>query len=333
LRENDLIGRIQIHGLDDSGNTIEAFRLLVQRLPGLEIVPPGAQSPLAKARATKGPDEVERIQRMGAITIEIVDRVADFLSSQRVRQGTLVDRRGEAVTVGDVRRRIHLWLAERGAESPEGIIFAVGRDAGVPHNSGTDDQPIPIGVPIVLDLFPCEGGGGYFYDFTRTWCIGHAADEVAQFHHDVSQAYDLALAQARPGANARAIQLAVCEYFEKQGHSSVLTSPNTRDGYVHSIGHGLGLEVHEPPFFRLQLQPPASLEAGQVLTIEPGLYYPERGVGVRLEDTVCIGRDGPQVLAAYPMDFILPMRRSPRGQASKASRTKKTPARQANRVG
>jgi len=324
LTENNLIGRIQICGQADVAETLDTFHRLETRLPGLKVVSfDGSTSPLLRARATKDQDEVDRIRRMGAVTVEVAGLLADFLSSHEIGSGRLCDRRGEPLTIGEVKRRINLWLVERDAENPEGTIFAVGHDAGVPHSTGVDDQPIPVGVPIVFDLFPCERGGGYFYDFTRTWCLGHVTDEVAQVHGDVLQAYQLALAQTRPGAEARSIQVAVCEAFEAGGHPSVLSSPNTRQGYVHSVGHGLGLDVHEAPFFRLQSEPPAVLQPGHVVTIEPGLYYPERGLGVRLEDTLWIGGDGAQVLAPYPMDLLLPTRRSQRGQASKISRGKK----------
>ena len=334
LRDSHLLGRIQVQGQSEVGDAIETFRRLARRLPGLEIVAfPDSASPLARARATKDSFEVDRIRRMGAITVDVIDRVADFLTSHQARRGILVDRQGEALTIGVVKRRIDLWLAERGAENPEGTIFAVGHDAGVPHSTGIDDQPVPTGVPIVFDLFPCERGGGYFYDLTRTWCLDRASDDVARVYQDVLDAYRLGLAQARPGASGRELQWAVCELFEGRGHPSVLSTPGTRAGYVHSLGHGVGLAIHEAPWLTMLLEPPDLLQPGHVVTIEPGLYYPERGLGVRLEDTVWIGREGPEVLAPYPMDLVLPMRRSPRGQASKPSRSKKTKPRRTRAAG
>ena len=316
LRQADLTGRIQVAGLVDAGATLTQFRRLVRRLPGLTVVEfDPAQSPLHRARSTKDAQEVERIRRMGEITVEVVGRVADFLASQSARQGFLTDRQGRPLTVGEVKRRINLWLMQLGAENPEGTIFAIGREAGVPHNPGADERPIPVGQPMIFDIFPCEIGGGYFYDFTRTWCVGHAPEAVATAHAQVVAAYDAALPLTRSGATGRDVQRAVCEFFEERGHKTVMTDPQTQEGYVHSIGHGLGLEVHEHPNFRLLHEPPDVLEAGHIVTIEPGLYYPERGFGVRVEDTVWIGPDGPQVLAPYPMDLVLPLRRSLRAPA------------------
>jgi Xaa-Pro aminopeptidase len=323
LRQTHLTGRIQVAGLADAGDTLTDFRRLERRMPGLTVVGfDRATSPIHRARATKDRPEVERIRRMGEITVEVVGRVADFLSSLSARQGLLTDRQGRPVTIGDVKRRINRWLMQLGAENPEGTIFAIGRDGGVPHNTGPAEMPIPIGQPIIFDIFPCEIGG-YFYDFTRTWCVGHAPDPVAAAHADVVAAYHNALTLARPGAMGRDVQRAVCEFFEGRGHPTVMTNPQTRDGYVHSVGHGLGLEIHEVPNLTLRHDPGDMLEVGHVVTIEPGLYYPERGFGVRVEDTVWISPDGPQVLAPYPMDLVLPLRRSRRAPA-KSTRGKST---------
>jgi Xaa-Pro aminopeptidase len=319
LTEGGLTGRIQVAGLADAGDTLLDFGRLERRLPGLRVVGfDRATSPLHRARATKDGLEIDRIRRLGEITVEVVGRVADFLTSHRVRQGFLVDRHGRPLTIGEVKQRINLWLMQLGAETPEGTIFAIGRDAGVPHNAGAAEMPIPIGQPIIFDIFPCELGGGYFYDFTRTWCLGHAPDPVAAAHAEVVAAYQVALPLTRPGTSGRDVQRAVCEFFEGRGHPTVMTNPETREGYVHSIGHGLGLEVHEHPSFRLPQEPPDILSAGHVVTIEPGLYYPQRGFGVRVEDTLSISPDGPQVLAPYPMDLVLPVRRSRRAPAKSA---------------
>jgi Xaa-Pro aminopeptidase len=337
LRETGLTGRIQLAGLDDAGTTVGVFRRLERRLPGLSIVDlDPAKSPLGRARVTKDQSEVERIRRMGEITVEVVGRVAEFLTTHVERQGFLTDRHGHPLTIGDVKRRINLWLMDLGAENPEGTIFAIGREAAVPHNVGDPKTPIPVGQPIIFDIYPCEAGGGYFYDFTRTWCLGHAPEAVTAAHAEVRQAYSMGLAGARPGAVARDLQRQVCEFFEAAGHPTVLSNPQTQVGYVHSLGHGLGLEIHEPPHFRLPFEPPDVLQVGHVVTIEPGLYYPERGLAVRIEDTVWVGPDGPQVLAPYPMDLLLPLKRSRRvaakgkvGQRSTQAKAKRRAGRQA----
>ena len=97
--------------------------------------------------------------------------------------------------------------------------------------------------------------------------------------------------------------------FEEKGHPTTRTDPSTENGYVHSIGHGLGLHVHEVPFSGKGATPDDILAAGSVFTIEPGLYYPDKGMGVRLEDTFWMDQNGiANKFVEYPMDFILPIR-------------------------
>ena len=189
---------------------------------------------------------------------------------------------------------------------PEGPIFAIGRDAGIPHSAGGDDQPIEIGKPIVFDIFPCESGGGYFYDFTRTWCLGYASEDVQAVYRDVFDVYEEVYKSITPGKPCKDFQILTCELFEDRGHPTKLSDKKTEKGYVHSLAHGIGLAVHEAPFFANTEFNRTVLQHGSVITIEPGLYYPDRGLGVRLEDTVWIRPDGMlETLVEYPMDLVL----------------------------
>lgn len=307
LEEFQVSGRVGVYGKVDIGSAYGALRRLEELMPGIQVVGESDRSSaVRRARLTKDSAEVERIRGMGKITAAVVNDVAEFLTSHQAKDGVLVDRNGAAITVGDVRRRINLWLAMRGAENPEGTIFAVGRDAGVPHSLGSDPDPIPVGKSIIFDIYPCEQQGGYFYDLTRTWCLGFAPDEVQQAYQDVSAAYDVAMKELRVGAACREVQIAVCKEFEARGHPTLLADFSGQEGYVHSIGHGLGLDVHEPPFFEHFETNTALLQSGSVVTVEPGLYYPERGFGVRIEDTVWIRPDGrPEVLVDVPRDLVL----------------------------
>jgi Xaa-Pro aminopeptidase len=302
-------GRIAIYGRVDAGFSYGIFAGLQAAIPGLAIVGEVDDSVLLLAMATKDEAEVERIRKMGQVTVSVVSEVADYLTSQRVNQGVLVHADGNPVTVGDVKRRINLWLMERGAENPEGTIFAIGRDAGVPHSAGNPQDAIRLGETIVFDIFPCEAGGGYYYDFTRTWCLGYARDEAQALYDDVFTVYQQIMGELQAGGHCPDYQLRTCELFEGGGHPTVRSNPQTQEGYVHSLGHGLGLHVHERPWFRSLASPADRLEPGSVVTIEPGLYYPERGMGVRLEDTVWVRPDGKmEILAEYPLDLVLPMK-------------------------
>ena len=261
--------------------------------------------------ATKDAAEVERIRRMGKITVEVVAETADFLTSHASRDSVLVKANGQPLTIADVKSQIRLWLAERDAESPEGVIFAIGRDAGIPHSSGNPKDLLRLGQTIVYDIFPCEAGGGYYYDFTRTWCLGYASDEAHALYDDVLSVYRQVIGKLKTNTPCHDYQMQTCELFEAQGHPTIKNRPQTQEGYVHSLGHGLGLHVHENPRFGMLATEADRLEPGVVVTYEPGLYYPERGIGVRLEDTLWVRPDGEiEVMVEYPMDLVLPMKQA-----------------------
>jgi Xaa-Pro aminopeptidase len=304
-----LRGRVALYGLMDSGSSLLIFSRLQKALPEIKLIGDLQNKVLQKAMATKDSAEVERIRQVGKATVEVVGKTAEFLTSQRVKDEVLVMEDGTPVTIGAVKNRINLWLAERGLENPEGTIFAIGSDAGVPHSSGKPDDVIRLGQPIVFDIFPCEQGGGYFYDLTRTWCLGYAPDGVQKLYDQVYQVYDQVVSELSMGAHFANYQRITCDLFEEMGHPTVQSDPETEVGYVHSLGHGVGLNIHERPASGTTAAPDDDLIPGTIMTIEPGLYYPDKGMGVRLENTYWARPDGKfEALAEYPMDLVLEMR-------------------------
>ena len=302
-------GRIAIYGQADAGSAYAIFTTLQKAMPGLTLVGELGDSALLEAMATKDESEVECIRRMGQVTTAVVAQVSDFLTSHPVKDGVLVKADGQPLTIGDVKSRINLWLAERGVENPEGTIFAIGHDAGVPHSAGNPDDLLRLGQTIIFDIFPCEAEGGYYYDLTRTWCLGYAPDEVLTLYEDVLTVYNWIISELRVDMSCKEYQQRTCELFEARGHATIKTNPQTQEGYMHGLGHGVGLNVHERPWFGLSATDVDRLTPGVVVTIEPGLYYPERGMGVRLENTVWVHPDGQmEVLAEYPLDLVLPMK-------------------------
>jgi Xaa-Pro aminopeptidase len=216
---------------------------------------------------------------------------------------------GSPLTVGDMKGKINLWLAERGVEPSEGFIFAIGRDAGIPHSTGNPEDLIRLGQTIVFDIYPAERGGGYFYDFTRTWALGYATSEMERLYGEVKAVYQKVTANLDLNASFKDYQRMVCEDYEKNGHPTPLKNPETTQGYVHSLGHGVGLNIHERPWSGLTAGDDNLLKPGVVITIEPGLYYPDKGMGFRIEDTYWVHPDGTfELLVEYPYDFVLPMK-------------------------
>ena len=303
-------GRVGIYGHSDLSAWLAILAHVQERMPAVAFAGEVRDESLfARAMETKSDAEVERIRRMGRITTEVVGLTADYLTSRDVRADeVLLDEGGQPLTIGEVKARIRLWLAERGADTPEGFIFAIGRDAGVPHSQGNPSDLLRLGQTIVFDIYPAEQGGGYFYDFTRTWSLGYAAPEAQKLYDEVKSAYEKVVDNLDLNAPFKDYQRMVCEVFEAGGHQSPLNTAAPLEGYVHSLGHGVGLNIHERPWSGLTASDDNRLRPGVVITVEPGLYYPEKGMGVRLEDTLWVRPDGKmEALAEYPYDFVLKM--------------------------
>lgn len=302
-------GRVAISGLDNLATSLAIVDKIKTLMPEIEFFSFIKDSPIRQARMTKTGEEAEHIRKMGKLTVEVVQRTADFLSSNRLKEDILVDRQGNAITIGIVKQHINLWLAELGADNPEETVFSIGRDAGIPHNTGNPQDILRAGLPIVFDIFPREKGGGYFYDFTRTWCLGYASEEVQKLHEQVLSIHHQIIAELQPMQSFKSYQARTCELFFEMGHKTIEQQYNLTEGYVHSVGHGLGLEIHENPFSSVTASEGDILKPGVVFSIEPGLYYPSRNIGVRIEDTVYLNEQGKfEIMADFPYDLVLPVK-------------------------
>ncbi len=300
-------GRVGFYGVGDVGRNIALFRELEKGLPGVTVLGEFKDDVFLKARGTKGADEIERIKDAGRLTCEVVDHMKSFLASHSARGGALVKGDGKPLTVGDCKAEIRAALAARKLVEAEETIFAIGRDAGIPHSRGNDTDPIALGKTIVFDIFPQEQGGGYFFDFTRTFVVGEASAEILSAYRELEECFDTVAAKLRAGEKASLYQTLTCDFFEKRGRETLRTNPQLRNGYVHSLGHGVGLEVHERPTLSDNPGNEDVLEPGAVFTFEPGLYYPDKGGwGMRIEDIYCVTEDGRVAnLTNYPRALVL----------------------------
>ncbi len=255
---------------------------------------------------TKDADELLRMKSVAARTDQTLEATWQYIAGHHLEDGRVVDDAGTPLTIGAVKRFVRRTLLDHGLEDTN-MIFAQGRDAGFPHSRGEADTELRPGQSIVFDLFPREFGGGYFHDVTRTWSLNYAAPEVEAAYQQVMEAYDIGVELARAGIPAKDVQIAVMDYFEAKGHPTLRSHPGAQEGYVHSLGHGLGLNIHESP--GMSHVSPDTLRVGNVISIEPGLYYPERGFGVRVEDTCYIAEDGQITpLTGFRKDLILPLK-------------------------
>ncbi len=239
------------------------------------------------ARKRKDAHEIDAIRSVGARTEEVVEGIRALLRDCE---------RGKPLLIGDIKRFVTWEITRLGLVEDHETIVSQGRDAGVPHSRGDANAHVRASVPLVVDIFPADRQTGYFFDLTRTFCIGEIPDELRRVHAQVEEAFLRARDAMRPGTAASSYQALVCDFFESHGHATTRSNPATLHGYVHSLGHGVGLDIHEKPSFALQPANRDEVETGDVLTIEPGLYYPDRDIGVRIEDTFVVRENGVETL-------------------------------------
>jgi Xaa-Pro aminopeptidase len=302
----DVSGRVGFYGMRDQGRAWTLLNTLDAELDGIEVCGEFDVTLIEAARTTKDADEAARVRQMGKRTCDIIGQTIAFLQAHDVKNGALVQADGAPLTVGHVHAQINRFIAEQGLEDPEGFIFSIGRDAGVPHNKGTLNAVMELGETIVFDIFPREAGGGYFADVTRTFCLGHAPAEVKKIYRDVYDCQAQILGAYEVDAEAKRYQQMTCAFFAERGHPTIADDAQIESGYVHTIGHGLGLDIHEEPRFADLPSNADVLKPGHIFTCEPGLYYPDRGYGVRIEDDVWIDAEGSvHNLTDFPKELVI----------------------------
>jgi Xaa-Pro aminopeptidase len=207
---------------------------------------------------------------------------------------------GEPLTVERLKQEIEPVFTRHDCWT-EDMIVSHGPQTAIGHHTGEGE--LAPGEPIVVDLAPRDRESGCFADMTRTFVVGEPPAELVEWHGLCRRALDEALATIRPGAQDADVNRGTAELFRSHGHPTMLDKePGValEDGFYHGLGHGVGLDVHEPP--TLGIIPTHRLVAGEVLAIEPGLY--RRGFGgVRLEDLVLVTDDGCENLTDHPYDL------------------------------
>jgi Xaa-Pro aminopeptidase len=302
----DVSGRVGFYGEADQGRAWVVLDRLNAELEDVTVYGDFETTLTDEARATKDAREAARIEEMGRRTCRIVGRTIEFLRAHQLSKEVLLQSDGTPLTIGRVHEEIRRFLCEENLEDPEGFIFAIGRDAGVPHSKGRAKDVVALGQTIVFDIFPCEAGGGYFFDMTRTFCLGYAPPEIEDAYQDVKQCVEMLVDAYAVGEEARRYQQMTCDFFEGRGHPTIASDSQTEEGYVHSVGHGLGLAIHEEPRFSDDPTNTDVLQPGHVFTCEPGLYYPERGYGIRIEDVIWIDDEGGvQNLTDFPRELVV----------------------------
>jgi Xaa-Pro aminopeptidase len=262
-------------GFEDDHVSVRQLRRMREVIPDrVELVPAGGI--VEAERMVKEPEEIERI-RAAAL---LVDEVYGWL-----RERGLVGR-----TERDVAVALEHRMRELGAEGPSfGSIVASAERGALPH-AVPADVPIPRDTLVTLDIGAQLDG--YCSDCTRTWATGELPGDLAEAYEVVERAQAAALAAVRPGPPGRDVDAVARGIIEAAGHG---------ERFGHGLGHGVGLEVHEGP--RLARTGETPLAAGNVVTVEPGVYLPGRG-GVRIEDLVVVTEAGHDVLSGTTKTLV-----------------------------
>jgi len=264
------------------------------REQGVEVVVDDGDT-VTDIRARKTDEEIEHVRTAQRANEAAMAAAEDLLGRAEIDgDRLLVD--GEVLTSETVKEEIEVTLLGHGCALDETIV-ACGADAADPHDRGSG--PLEPGEPIIVDIFPQDKATKYHGDMTRTFCVGEPDERVREWYDLTERAYQAALEAVEPGVTGSDVHDAVCDVYEDAGEPTLRSDPGTETGFIHSTGHGVGLDVHELP----SVAPGGTeLKPGHVITIEPGLYDPAVG-GVRIEDLVVVTEDGHENLTDYPVSL------------------------------
>ncbi|HZC75599.1 MAG TPA: M24 family metallopeptidase [Gaiellaceae bacterium] len=250
-------------------------------------------------RRAKTEPQLAGMRRAQRAAEAAMDACRELLRRSEISGGELL-LDGEPLTVERVKADMNVAFAAHDTTAEEYIV-APGAQGAVGHDMGSG--PIPPHTPLVVDIFPRDNESAVYTDMTRTFVVGDVADDVREWHRLCKEALDAAVAAIRPGIDGREVFNLTCDIFEAAGEPTQRTKKpgeTLSDGFFHSLGHGVGLEVHENPGMGRNSKRP--LVMGDVVTVEPGLYRAGYG-GVRLEDIVLVTEDGAEVITEYPYDL------------------------------
>ncbi|WNY25639.1 Xaa-Pro peptidase family protein [Methanolapillus millepedarum] len=241
------------------------------------------KTPFEKNRAVKSESEINNIAESQNAAEKAMESAVSMIRRSVPNDSGALVLDGEILTGERILREIDRALLENGCVGDETIV-SCGEDSANPH--GKTLGTLFANQPIVFDIFPQNKHSRYFGDMTRTVIKGKASLELLKMYEAVRGAQEAGVAAAKPGVSCQDVHNAVCDYLENAGFHTYRSG--SKVGFIHTTGHGVGLDIHEMPSVSENNH---ILEPGNVITIEPGLYYPGTG-GIRIEDIVVITKDG-----------------------------------------
>jgi Xaa-Pro aminopeptidase len=266
------------------------------RAAGVEITPD--RETFVQRRRVKSQAELDGIDRAQRGAEAGMDAARELFRRAEQRDGSLV-LDGETLTCERVKIAVQQAFTDLNLLCEE-FIVSHGAQTAIGHEMGAGE--IKPNEPVVLDLWPRDRESSCYADMTRTFVIGEPSEELAAYHSLVYEALQRALEAVKPGIAGRDVYVLVSELFHDAGYPTGLHKRDgevLEDGFFHGLGHGVGLEVHEQPWLSRY---PGELVAGDVITLEPGLYRHGYG-GCRLEDLALVTEDGAELLTDYPYDL------------------------------
>ncbi len=239
---------------------------------------------VSEARATKSAKEIEIIKKAGDATTDAITQIIEMVKDCDIGANKVLMHNGESLTVGKVKLALDHFLLDKGAESADDTILAVGEKGFDWHYLGVADDKIKSEVPVILDVFPRLKQERYIADVTRTFVKGPVPKRVRKMFEAVEDAVNNTVDALTDSANIDDVNMACFKTLKKHGFDSRRLNPDAKDGMTHGLGHGIGLEVHELP--STYSREDSYLE-GNVMAIEPGVYLEGIG-GVRIENDYAV---------------------------------------------
>lgn len=249
-------------------------------------------SPFYEERLSKTAEEMRLIEASQKVIFAAMRLAEETIKKSRIK-GDRIIYRGSALTSEKMQQLLRVFLLERDHFAPE-IIVACGMHAIDPHDRGSG--PLIPHKSIIVDIFPRSGKTMYYGDATRTFCKGRAPDALKRLYATVKEGQEMGISKLRAGINGRLVHESIMRYFEKEGYQTG-EKGGRRQGFFHSTGHSIGLDLHEEPG---RIGPrDFIIPNGYITSVEPGLYYAAIG-GVRIEDLVYVTKKGCEILSHYP---------------------------------
>jgi len=294
---------------EESNNRIKATARMIASVTGGNILVP-SQFPYALARelesfcrvevddgtveslrSIKSINEIRSLKKVQQVA-EVAMNAAILLIREAIPKKGILFKGKSPLTSEYVKTVIQKCLIDHGCFARDTIV-SCGENSAIPHNTGTG--PLYYGKPIIIDIFPQDEISGYNADITRTVVKGEPDTSINEMYEAVKEAQTRAISMIRAGVFGPSVHQDIVDFFKERGYESNV------QGFIHNLGHGVGLDIHEKPV----LGPGGTeLMDGNVITVEPGLYYKTRG-GVRLEDMGAVTRTGFDRFTSYSETLII----------------------------